>query len=142
MSKKKFVMIIFVVILVYLVFVSIQTIRQGSPEITYEILKFEELPEDILIRLDTLNFNPFEDNGANSTFSIRTSKDTYIFLKAPKGSTVNVLEVRVDEIWLNTLEYKYTTYGEDGVDIKKAMRIIKINNYLGGVTGIYTSGSN
>lgn len=140
MNKKAIIITIACIAILYLLYSSIQVILQGSPEITYEVLKYEELPEEVLARLDLLDFDPFEDDAANLTFKIRTGKDTYIFLKPPKGSTVKVLEVRVDEIWLNTLEYKYTTYGEENVDSKSTMRIIKISNYLGGIKGIYSSG--
>ncbi|MBF4691948.1 hypothetical protein [Fusibacter ferrireducens] len=140
MNKKVIVMTIACIAIIFLFYSSIQVILQGSPEITYEVLKYEELPEEVLARLDLLDFDPFENDAANLTFKIRTGKDTYIFLKPPKGFTVKVLEVRIDEIWFNTLEYKYTNYGEEGIDSKSAMRIIKINNYLGGITGIFSSG--
>lgn len=140
MNKKKVTITIASIIIVSLLYLIIQVIIQGSQEINYEVLKYEELPEEVLTRLDTLAFDPFEDDGANLSFTIATEKDTYIFLKPPKGLTIKVLEVRIDEIWLNTLEYKYTTYGEEVDDIKSAMRIIKISNYLGQTIGIYSSG--
>ncbi len=140
MNRKIVIMTIVCIIIVYLLYSSIQVILQGSPKITYEVLKYEELPEEVLIRLDTLDFDIFEVNYSKSSFKMRTNKDTYIFLKPPKGTTVKVLEVRVEETWSNIPEYVYTIREEEGVDIKSAMRIIKISNHLGRITEIYSSG--
>ena len=126
--------------MIYFLFSSIQVILQGSPEITYEILKYEELPEEFLIILQAKTYDIFEENGSDSSTIFRTGKDTYIILKPSKGRTIKVLEVRVEETWSTTPEYKYTTYSEEGVDRKSASRIIKISNYVGRVTEIYLSG--
>lgn len=140
MSRKMIVMTITFMIIVYLLFSSIQVILQGNPEITYDILKYEELPEEVLIILEAKNYDIFEENGSQASSIIHTGKDTYIILKSPKGSTIKVLEVRVEETWSTTPECKYTTYSEEGVDRKSASRIIKISNYVGRVVSIYSSG--
>ncbi len=55
-------------------------ILQGSPEITSEILKYEELPEEFLIILEAKTYDIFEENGSDSSTIFRTGKDTYIIL--------------------------------------------------------------
>ncbi len=64
MNRRYVVMAMVCIIMIYFLFSSVQVILQGSPEITYEILKYDELTEEVLIMIEAKTYNPLMENGS------------------------------------------------------------------------------
>ncbi|KPU27829.1 hypothetical protein TR13x_00230 [Caloranaerobacter sp. TR13] len=128
MAKKYTVIIIIILFISSIVLMGRNNKDKYYPEMSYEILSCEKVPEFIKDRIDE-NIEP------NSSRFILGDGESYIVLIPPENKSVEVLTVEKNENVVNGIVYRYRYVDKVSDNILDNIKIIKVSNFNGSFTG-------
>lgn len=133
MPKKYIVIVVTVIVLFSIVFMVKQNQDRYSQEMSYEILNYEEVPKFVKDKInDGLKLKP-----SRSDSTIKTGDGYYIVLIPPENEAVEVKSVEKESF--NGIIYRYRYVDKNNDNLLDNMKIIKISNFHGSITGSFTS---
>ncbi|OPJ56459.1 hypothetical protein [Alkalithermobacter paradoxus] len=133
MQRKYIVFAVSMMVLVSIVFITRQGQDRYYPEMSYDILNYEEAPQFLK---DIINDQLILDRGDST---IKMGDGTYIILIPPKNHSVEVLSVEKNINSFNGIIYRYRYTDKVSDNILDNIKIIKVSNFSGSVTGSFTS---
>lgn len=128
MSKKYTIIIIVILFISSIALMGRNNKDRYYPEMSYEILYYEEVPEFIKDRIKE-NIEPY------SSRFILGDGESYIVIIPPENKSVEVLTVEKNENVVNGIIYKYRYVDKVSNNILDNIKIIKVSNFNGSFTG-------
>jgi hypothetical protein len=123
--------LVFVITIITFGFTSKLMQNRYYPEMTYSMLTYEEAPEFIKSQIREMKLE-------NSTIHVNGggSGENYVVIIPAVNQSVEVLSVEKDVNAFNGIMYKYRYVDTANTDIIENIRIIKINNFGGRISGV------
>ena len=133
MTKRYIGIVIAVIVLVSIWFMIKESQDRYFPEMSYDILNYEEVPEFVK---DEIN-NELLPRKSNATIEI--GDGSYIVLIPPENESVEILSVEKNINSFNGVIYRYRYTDKVSDNVMDNIKIIKVSNFDGSITGSFTS---